>query len=162
MATSGKEDDSPLPFWRTFLEESSQPFQAEPVEAPSEQALRQLYTSVLANYGHSCAMTGQQFGAPEALLHEQLQVVAIRPLVLGGALHVSNFLSLSAQAASAFRGGLLTVGKNLELIADLSRIDPELLESLNPIGRLRAPEPAIAQPDPLALAFHRANIFLAF
>ena len=82
------------------------------------------------------------------------------PLAAGGALHVRNFLCLTSVAANAFRRGHLAVGPAFQIIVDLSHIDPELLEALNPIGRLRLPEMPIGRPDPDALAFHRAKIFL--
>jgi len=128
--------------------------------APSLDSLTELYAAVLRAYGHSCAMTG--IGGKPALgvMRDGLAVVAIRPLAEGGALHVSNFLCLSDAAKTAFEAGHIAIGPELELLVDLSRIDPELLERLNPLGRLRQPEGAQAQPDRAALAQHRATIFV--
>lgn len=162
MASGGEDDPSDPLYWQKFLAEAGANFEIEPSAPPSIETLRQLYTSVLSNYGYACAMTGARFERPADFLHEDLQIAAIKPLAAGGALHVSNFLCLELAAATAFSGGHITIGKGYELIPDLSRVDPELLERLNAIGRLRLPETEIARPDPMALEFHRTNIFLAF
>lgn len=162
MASGGEDDPSDPLYWQKFLAEAGANFEIEPSAPPSIDTLRQLYSSALSNYGYTCAMTGVCFDPPTDFLHEDLEIAAIRPLANGGALHVSNFLCLEFTAASAFRRGHIAIGKGFELIPDLSRIDPELLERLNPIGRLRLPEADIARPDPSALAFHRTSIFLAF
>ena len=160
MANENADDPSHPLYWQKFLSEAESPYQAEPAEPPSIDVLRQLYTSELAKYGYACANTGAQFAAPPDFMHDQLQLAAIRPLASGGALHVSNFLCLETAAADAFRQGHVSVGKSLGLIVDLSRIDPELLERINPLGRLRLPESEIARPDAAALAYHRHNVFL--
>lgn len=155
------DDDPGSPtYWQKLFAEASTPFEAEPELKPTLETLRSLYASVLAGYGYTCAMTGRRYAPPQELLHEDLQLVPIRPLSSGGALHVSNFLCLETDAANAFRAGHLAIGPALQLLADLSVVDPELLERLNPIGRLSLPHADVAQPDPLALAYHREHIFL--
>ena len=160
MANEDTDDPGHPLYWQKFLSEAETPYQAEPVAPPSIDTLRQLYTSVLANYGYACAMTGAQFAPPPDFMHDELQLAAIRPLTSGGMLHVSNFLCLETAAADAFRQGHISVGKSYGLIVDLSRIDPELLERINPLGRLRLPASEIARPDEAALAYHRHNVFL--
>lgn len=160
MASEDAENPGNPSYWQKFLSEAASRYEVEPVVPPSIETLRQLYASVLADYGYACAMTGAQFGPPQDFLHEDLQLAAIRPLPSGGALHVSNFLCLQTTAAEAFRQGHIGVGPSYQLIADLSRIDPELLEQINPSGRLRLPVSEIARPDAAALAFHRDTVFL--
>ncbi|WP_323013565.1 hypothetical protein [Devosia sp.] len=158
---ANENDPGDLLYWKKFLAEAGTAFEPTPEPSPSFEMLRELYASIISQYGHACAMTGERFAPAEGLLHDTLEIVAIRPLVAGGALHVSNFLCLSPAAANAFHRGHLAVGPGLELLADLSRIDPELLERLNPQGRLRVPDNPLTHPDPQALAFHRHHIFLA-
>lgn len=161
MAEPPDDDPGNPLYWQKLFAEASTPFEAEPAQAPTLDTLRGLYASVLSSYDHTCAMTGRRFAPPQDLLHDDLQIAAIRPLPQGGSLHVSNFLCLERQVADAFRVGLIAVGPRLELLVDLSRIDPELLERLNPLGRLRLPSSEVAQPDLSALAFHREHVFLS-
>jgi predicted restriction endonuclease len=150
------DDPSKLAYWLRGLEEASARF--EGLEAPGLDSYAALYRSVLVNYGFRCALTGAEAatGAPA----DGLQVCPIRPRDAGGALHVSNFLCLSPAADRAFAAGHLTVGPGLEIIVDLSRVDPELLQALNANGRLALPVDATGLPDTAALAFHRSHIFL--
>ncbi|MHA6690645.1 hypothetical protein [Devosia sp. A449] len=151
---------SPL-YWQKFFSDANTPFEADAdPEPPPFETLRSLYSSVLVNYGYACAMTGAQFSPPAEFLHESLEVAAIRPLAAGGSLHVSNFLCLERRVADAFRAGEIAVGRQHQLIVDLSRIDPELLERLNPLGKLRLPQSEVAQPMQSALDFHREHVFL--
>lgn len=156
-----KDSDDPghPDYWRHLLEPSVS-FEAGPVDRPSLDTLRSLYSQVLLAYGYVCALTGKAFDPPRDFLHDRLEIVPIQPLTMGGALHVDNFLCLSRHAAEAFRAGHIGVGPHFELIADLSRIDPELLETLNPTGYLGRPNDTHRQPDLQAFAFHREHIFL--
>jgi predicted restriction endonuclease len=160
MAASSDDDPGDPLYWQKLFAEASTPFEEEQEQKPSIETLRGLYASVLSAYEHTCAMTGEQYSPPPDLLHETLHIAAIRPLPRGGLLHVSNFLCLERSVADAFREGHISVGSQLELIVDLSRIDPELLERINPLGRLRLPTSEVARPDRAALAFHREHIFL--
>lgn len=160
MAGDDSEDPGHPDYWRKLLAESSAQFEAMPTEKPSLETLRSLYTQVLRSYGYTCALTGATFDPPADFLHDNLEVVPIRPLTMGGSLHVDNFLCLERRAGTAFRQGEIAVGPSLELVADLSRIDPDLLERLNPLGRLLLPDPGQSRPDAAALAFHREHIFL--
>jgi predicted restriction endonuclease len=141
------------------LEEGRTPFEPEPAYRPGLETLRSLYATVLANYNYTCAMTGQHFARPAELLHDELEITPIRPMTAGGPLHVRNFLCLVTLAAQAFRDGHIAVGKDYQLVVDLSRIDPELVESLNANGRLSLPESEVGRPDPQALAYHRTHLF---
>jgi predicted restriction endonuclease len=156
------DDDPGNPlYWQKLFAEDSTPFEIEPEQKPTVETLRGLYASVLAGYDYTCAITGRHFPPSQEFLHDVLQVAPIRPLTAGGVLHVSNFLCLEGAAADAFRIGQIAVGPRFELIVDLSRIDPELLERINPLGKLRLPVSGVAQPDLLGLAFHREHVFLS-
>ena len=157
----GDEDDPGDPaYWNKFLGEGHTPFEPEPEHKPTVETFHSLYSAVLANYDYACALTGKRFDPPDALLHEDLKIAPIKPLPQGGPLHVRNFLCLTDEADLAFRSGHISVGPGWELIADLSRVDPELLERLNPIGRLRLPATEVSRPDPDLMRFHRERIFL--
>lgn len=140
-------------YWKQAFSEAGSAFLSADLEAR-----RALYEAVLHYHNFTCAMTGAAFAAMEGI-HPDLQVSAIRPIAAGGVLDVSNFIALSADADFAFQRGHLSVGPNQSLLADLSRIDPELLERLNPNGRLRLPEDMRAWPSEDSLAFHRGHIF---
>ncbi|ODT77441.1 MAG: hypothetical protein ABS76_27025 [Pelagibacterium sp. SCN 64-44] len=160
MAADEDDPGDPL-YWEKFLAEVSAAFEPAPETPPSLEVFRALYASVIKYYGHACAMTGEQFAPSGSLLRDDVEIVPIRQRADGGSLHVSNFLCLSPAAANAFQRGHVAVGPGLELLVDLSRVDPELLEKLNPQGRLLVPENPLARPDPLALGFHRQHVFLS-
>ena len=159
IVASGDEDDPP--FWHRFLAETGANFEAEALGPPSIETLRQLYTSVLANYEHRCALSGASFPPPADFLHDDLQVAAIRPLHSGGKMHVSNFLCLQNDMAEVFRLGHITIGRDFEIIVDVSRTGGDLVKRLNPMGRLHLPKTDIAMPDSDSVMFHRRTIFVA-
>lgn len=74
-------------------------------------------------------------------------------------LHVNNLLLLSPSAEQAFREGHFTIRDDLSIIVDFRRIDPELLELINPDGRLLVPQNPALRPAPVNLAWHRRHIF---
>ncbi len=157
---TGAEDDDPgqAPYWLKLFQEASSPFDTELAHGASPEIVRQLYMAALAQYRHTCAATGAVFAQSAQLLRDDITVTPIRPLAAGGALHVNNLLCLCSSAGHAFRQGHMTIGNKLELLVDLSRIDPELLEKLNPNGRLWVPAGATG-PDPEAIRFHREHVF---
>jgi len=101
--------------------------------------------------GNRCAATGLPL-PPDAL------PVAIRwegP----ERLHLNNLLLLSPAAEAAFRQGHFTARDDFSLIVDLRRIDPELLEQLDPGGRLHVPDNSMLRPSAANLAWHRRWVF---
>ena len=101
--------------------------------------------------GNVCALTGAPL-PPDAI------PTAIR---WEGAdrLHVNNLLLLAPFAVAAFREGHFTIRDDFSIIVDFSRIDPELLETINPNGKLRVPNNPALRPAPENLAWHRRHIF---
>lgn len=140
-------------YWMDAFSEAGSSFLSADLEAR-----RALYEAVLHYYQFTCAMTGIAFESAEGI-HPKLQVSAIQPLAAGGPLDVSNFMALSAGADRAFQLGHVGIGPHYSLLADLSRIDPELLEQLNPNGKLRLPSDKRAWPSEDSLAFHRRDVF---
>lgn len=128
------------------------------LDAPSTETYLAVHKLALERADYTCAFTGQVFQHLEGI-HPDLNVSAIHPLGDGGSLHTSNFLVLSKTAAEAFNRGHLTVSGDYSLIADLSAIDPELLEALNPLGRLILSSNRDFWPDLDQLAYHRQFIF---
>lgn len=142
--------------WKQWFEEASTHFEPEHSEPVSIETLYALHQAVLLRADFHCVLTGKDFSATP----QQLLAVPIQPHTAGGALHVDNFLCLCTDADHAFSLGHLTIGPQLELVVDLSRIDPEFFEQLNPLGRLLV-GPNSMPPDPLALLFHRTQVFLS-
>lgn len=141
------------------FDEAATPFVHAGADAPvpelaTYEALRR---AVLRNYGHACAMTGVSASGRAGALGEP-EVVPIRPRPQGGPVHVTNCISLAPAAGDALNHGHITVTDDYRLVADLSRIDPELLEHLNPDGRLRVPEDVALRPARAHLAWHRERL----
>ncbi len=113
--------------------------------------------AVAAAYANTCAFTGTPLLSIGGMTNGS--PAAIRPLASGGTPRVTNFIAAIPSARLAFEAGHLTLGTRYEFIVVLDRIDPELLEMLNPIGRLRLPAEREARPDPQGLEYHRTSIF---
>jgi hypothetical protein len=126
---------------------------------PPLETFAALDRAVKRNYGHICALTGLSEAGQARYRVEDLQLAPIRPLPEDGPVHVTNCLVLAPAAAEAFAARHLTVAGDLSVIVDVSRIDPDLLEAINPIGRLAVPEDESLRPDPRHLAWHRRRFF---
>lgn len=122
--------------------------------APRLATYGALSRAVLRNYGHACAMTGESSSGHAGKLGEPA-LVPIRPRPQGGPVHVTNCIALAPAAGEALSLGHITVTDDFRLVADLSRIDPELLAQINPDGRLRVPEDETLRPARTHLAWHR-------
>lgn len=113
---------------------------------------------VLERWNYRCAVTGERFPGATGT-HDELEVVAIRPLALGGPLHVRNCLPMVTAAADAWRRGYLGVTHKLELIVVERHVDVDLLERMRPSRTLLVPDGADLGPDPEHLAYHRQHVF---
>lgn len=136
--------------------EASVPY--TPDKLSLEQKL-QLNREVLVAHDYTCAVTGAHFNA-ETALSANIVVVAIHPVETGGKLTVKNMLPMTPPAAEAFRDGDFTIGVDLELIVDLTRIAPDLLRQLQRSG-LRQPPDRTLRADADNLHYHRTMIFQA-
>lgn len=115
-----------------------------------------VHDEVLRRWDFTCAMTGRRM-LSGTRPHPDLEIVAIRPLELGGPLHASNFLPLVPAAALALRAGHIVIDDDFGLWAGLARIDPELVDSVVPLGRLILPERFEERPDLDHIRWHRAR-----
>ncbi len=113
---------------------------------------------VLQRWDYRCAVTGERFPAA-AGVHDELEVVAIRPLALGGPLHVRNCLPMVSAAANAWLRGDIGVTHGLEIIVVERHVDVALLERMRPSRMLLVPGDAELGPDPEHLAYHRQHVF---
>ena len=138
------------------FQEASAPF--TPDKLTLEQKLK-LNRDVLAAYDYTCAATGAQFNA-ETAVSANLVVIPIQPVETGGRLIPANMLPLTPAVAEAFRDGDFSIGVDLEIIVDLSRIEPEMLRQLQRSG-LRQPGSREFRPDVQSLHYHRTMIFQA-
>jgi hypothetical protein len=108
-------------------------------------------SSVLAAYDFACAFTGRdlrtQFSADPLGFVLNLS---------GDPLTSDRTLLIPAthEAVLAFERGHLALGPNYNFLVDLEHIDPEFLERLNPIGRLRLPTDLTFAPSQAALTPH--------
>jgi hypothetical protein len=116
-----------------------------------------VYNEVLDRWQSTCAITGRRFRSKRRP-HPHLEVVAIRPLDLGGPLHASNFLPLTSAAARAFQLGHIVIDDSFGMWAGLARIDPELLESVVPLGKLVLPDDSADWPDVAQVRWHRIQV----
>jgi len=141
------------------LEEAAAVFVHDAPALPPLETFAALGRAVKRNYGNNCALTGLSEAGQAAYAAEDLQVVPIRPLAEDGPVHVTNCLVLAPAAAEAFAAGHLTIAGDFRVIVDAARIDPELLDALNPLGRLAVPEDESLRPDRRHLAWHRRRFF---
>ena len=106
---------------------------------------------VFVAYGNRCAFTGADLSGRAASdpLGVLLDLAPAAPMAAG------RLIPAMPDAAYAYERGHLALGSRFEFLVALDRIDPELLERLNPIGRLAMPaDPAFA-PDSRLLKAHR-------
>lgn len=110
---------------------------------------RRAARAYLCAYAFRCAFTGA------ALLDAARIDPAGNLLRLGpGDLTFANAMPACDDAIFAYERGHLAIGTRREFIVALDVIAPELVERLNPIGRLAAPDSGPA-PDPWLFKSHR-------
>lgn len=113
---------------------------------------------VMERWDYRCAITGERHPGATGM-HDELGIVAIRPLALGGPLHVRNCLPMVKAAADAWLRGTISATQNLEIIVVERHVDVDLLERMRPSRTLLVPGDADLGPDPAHLAYHRQHIF---
>lgn len=122
------------------------------------EVLLQLHDRVLQAWDQRCAITGEHHPA-HVRPHPELELVAIRPLVEGGPLHVTNIMPMVHLARDAWEQGRITVTPDLDFVAVQNRLEPELLERMRRDGKLLLPADRHYWPDPAHLAYHRTVVF---
>lgn len=133
--------------------EAKPSFEAERAPLDAYLAVR---AEVLRRWNYCCAITDMQFAAGEA---PELRLVPIRPREMGGPLHASNYLPMVELAERAWLTGGLSVTEDLEFVAVMDRLDPDLLEAMPPDGKLVVPNDPALRPDAEHLAYHRTYVF---
>jgi hypothetical protein len=83
----------------------------------------------------------------------------IRPLKMGGQLHVSNFLFLDPEPGVMFERFAWTVGPQFEIITDMHAMRPDIADTVNRTGLLALSDTVATWPDREALAWHRQQFF---
>jgi hypothetical protein len=102
-------------------------------------------------YGYACAFTGRSLHAEAAAdPRGYLLVLGPDPLTLETQLLIPACLD----AIRAYERGHLALGSRYNFLVDMETISPELLEALNPIGRLRLPSDPALHPSQGALTPH--------
>lgn len=102
-------------------------------------------------YGNACAFTGRDLRSEAAAdPRGYLLVLGPDPLTTDPTL----LIPASLAAIHAYERGHLALGPRYNFLVDLETIDPELLETLNPIGRLTAPSDPACYPSQAALTPH--------
>ena len=107
--------------------------------------------ALFAAYGQSCAFTGRDLRAEAAAdPRGYLLNIGADPLTTDPALLIPACLD----AIHAYERGHLALGPRYNFLVDLETIDPELIEALNPVGRLNAPSDPAFYPSQAALTPH--------
>ena len=89
-----------------------------------------------------------------ASVTEQGSAFSIRPLTEGGGATIENFLFLDPAPGELFAHFAWTVGPADQIIVDAAAMQPDVIETISPTGRLVLPESLKDRPDPDALAWH--------
>jgi hypothetical protein len=111
---------------------------------------------LLALYDMRCAITGEHLISPEGV--QQLDVVYLQPISLGGAAVPSNAIVAHVSVAWAVRHGYVTFGDGAEII--VRQAPPVSLPPFNSSGHLLLPENESYWPSHEALQFHREHVAL--
>lgn len=107
--------------------------------------------SVFEAYGFVCAFTGKNLRA-EASADPRGYLLNIGPNPLST--DPTLLVPACLDAIHAYERGHVALGPRYNFLVDMEAIDPELLEALNPIGRLAAPSDPSFYPSRAALTPH--------
>ena len=130
--------------------------QFSPPLPPPVDAYLAVRAEVLRRWNYCCAITDTQFASGEA---PELRLVPIRPREMGGPLHASNYLPMVEIAERAWLTGGISVTDDLDFVAVMDQLDPDLLAAMPPSGKLIVPSDPALRPDPEHLAYHRTYVF---
>ncbi len=120
-------------------------------EAHGRQFVADPLATLFEAYGHACAFTGKDLRAEAAAdPRGYLLNIGSAPQTLDPTL----LIPASLDAIHAYERGHLALGPRYNFLVDMESIDPELLEALNPIGRLTLPSDPTLHPSQAALTGH--------
>lgn len=161
---------SPLPF-------DEQPANSRGIEDLTEERFNRIIADALGEEGLDEKTGASSFSVSAYQFAEQLGrqqnmrcsfadektyngvASVIRPLHLGGKLHVSNFLFLDPEPGALFERFAWTVGPQFEIIVDTHTTSPDVTDTVNRTGMLALSDSIDAWPDREALAWHREQFF---
>ena len=106
--------------------------------------------ALFAAYGHACAFTGRSLREEAADPRGYLLVLGPDPLTVDPKL----LIPASLDAIHAYERGHLALGPRYNFLVDMEMIAPELVEALNPLGRLNLPSDASSYPSLAAMTGH--------
>jgi hypothetical protein len=102
-------------------------------------------------YGFACAFTGKNLRAEAAadprgyLLNIGSDPLTVDPTLL---------IPASLDAIHAYERGHIALGPRYNFLVDMETVAPELVEALNPIGRLKLPSDPALHPSQSAMTAH--------
>lgn len=117
---------------------------------------------VLANYGHTCAATGQRFHSPHHLEADGAHIIGKEVL---GTDDPRNGIALSKSAHWAFDRGIFTISDQYEIVVN-PRISAASVANFRVIEldrrKILLPQDEYYRPHPDALAWHKREVFDRF
>ncbi|HMG05296.1 MAG TPA: HNH endonuclease, partial [Chthoniobacterales bacterium] len=117
---------------------------------------------VLANYGHTCAVTGQRFHSPH---HVEADGAHIIGKDVRGTDDPRNGIALSKSAHWAFDRGIITISDQYEIMVN-PKVSSAAVANFPAIEFDRRPillpEDPYYRPHPDALAWHKQEVFDRF
>jgi hypothetical protein len=117
---------------------------------------QEFYRSVLATYGHRCAVTGETLFPEELLPHPHLEVVLLQPMALGGTLTPGNCLVAEEQVARHVRRGHVVFDADYRVhVPDPGQIKPAVAPHVVEGRKLFLPSDPLFWPTRDALDYHR-------
>jgi hypothetical protein len=106
--------------------------------------------AIYAAYDRKCAFTGVDL-TRESVADPIVWLLRVGP-------GKADLIPATSDAIYAYESGHLAIGPRYNFLADLEVINPEFLETLNPIGRLAVPEKKSLRPSLRALKAHRDKV----
>jgi predicted restriction endonuclease len=117
---------------------------------------------VLANYGHTCAVTGQRFYSPR---HVEADGAHIIGKEVRGTDDPRNGIALSKSAHWAFDRGIFTISDRYEIVVN-PRVSSDSVANFPAIEfdrrKILLPDDPYYRPHPDALAWHKREVFDRF
>jgi hypothetical protein len=116
-----------------------------------------VYRQVLEAWDYRCALTGQRYKRVPGL-HPDLEVVPIKPMSVGGEMHVRNFIPIAVGLKASWMSGGVGVGADGDLLLSLNRLDAKWIAVLAKAKSIGSPKDMRYRPDWTLLAWHKAHV----